>query len=250
MKVRFLLLSLAALVAVTLFASANQTTSQTKQSASGLPQAESDLFNEINQARAQPAVYASYLEKMKPLFNGKEYKPSGQEAYSTQEGWSAVEDAIKFLRAAKPQAPLTISPGLCAAAMAHVKEQSATGTTGHKGNDSTLIEDRVKPFGTWQGAIGETLMYGNMSARERVLTWLIDDGVANRGHRNRIMSESYRVAGVSCGPHPDYGSMCSLALAGGFIESKPATTTSTNKNANTNTNSKPKNTNTRTSTKP
>ncbi len=248
MKRRLLLLSLVTLVTVVLFAAADRTPSQTKQSASGLSQAESDLLSEVNQARAHPAVYASHLEKLKPLFNGKVYKPSGQEAYTTQEGWSAVEEAIKFLRAAKPQGPLKMSPGLCLAAATHVKEQSSTGATGHKGADSTMIEERVKPFGTWQGGIGENLMYGNQSPRERVLTWLIDDGFASRGHRMRIMSENYRVAGVSCGPHPDFGSMCVLTLASGFIESssaKPVTNTPTNTNANTSTNSnKTKNTNT------
>jgi uncharacterized protein YkwD len=250
MKVRLLLLALCALVIVVLFAGSDRTRSQTS---GGLSQTERDLLNEINSARAHPQVYASSLEKLKPLFNGKVYTPSGQEAYTTQEGWSAVEEAMKFLRAAKPQGPLNMSPGLSLAAATHVKDQSATGATGHKGNDSAFIEERVKPFGNWQGGIGENLSYGNQSARERVLTWLIDDGFASRGHRMRIMSENYRVAGVSCGPHPQFGAMCVLTLAGGFIESQPAkaaasTKTSAKTNANANTNSKSnksKNSNTR-----
>jgi uncharacterized protein YkwD len=255
MKVRLLLLALCPLVIVVLFAGSDRTRSQTNQLASavGLSQAERDLLSEINSARAHPQVYASYLEKLKPLFNGKVYTPSGQEAYTTQEGWSAVEEAIKFLRAAKPQGPLNMSPGLSLAAATHVKDQSATGATGHKGADSTFIEERVKPFGNWQGGIGENLSYGNQSARERVLTWLIDDGFASRGHRMRIMSENYRVAGVSCGPHPQFGAMCVLTLAGGFIElsaPKPAASTPTNKNTNTNTKrNKSRNTNSRKPTK-
>jgi uncharacterized protein YkwD len=250
MKVRLLLLALCTLVIVVLFAT-DPTRSQTIQLASGggLSQAERDLLSEINSARAHPQVYASYLEQLKPLFNGKVYTPSGQEAYPTQEGWSAVEEAIKFLRSAKPQGPLDMSPGLSLAAATHVKDQSASGTTGHKGADSTFIEERVKPFGSWQGGIGENLSYGNASARERVLAWLTDDGFASRGHRMRIMSENYRVAGVSCGPHPEFGSMCVLTLAGGFIESQPAkpvANKNTNTNANTNIrNNKSRNTNSR-----
>ena len=140
-----------------------------------------------------------------------------------------------------------MAPGLCLAAATHVKDQSATGATGHKGADSTFIEERVKPFGNWQGGIGENLTYGNQSARERVLTWLIDDGFASRGHRMRIMSENYRVAGVSCGPHPQFGAMCVLTLAGGFVELQPAKPVA-NKNTNTSTNTrsnKSKNTNSR-----
>jgi uncharacterized protein YkwD len=245
MKVRLLLSAFCTLLIVVLSGS-DRTRSQTS---GGLSQAEHDLLSEINAARAHPGTYASYLEKLKPLFNGKVYSPSGQEAYTTQEGWSAVEEAMKFLRAAKPQGPLNMSPGLCLAAATHVKDQSGSGGTGHKGADSTFIEERVKPFGNWQGGIGENLTYGNASARERVLTWLIDDGFASRGHRMRIMSENYRVAGVSCGTHPQFGAMCVLTLAGGFIELQPAKPV-VNKNTNTNTKSnKSRNTNSRKPTK-
>src|ERR1700680_2493916 len=120
MKVRLFLLALCTL-AIVLFPGSDWTRSQTNQlpAGAGLSQAESDLLSEINSARAHPGVYASYLEKLKLLFDGKVYKPSGQEAYTTQEGWSAVEEAMKFLRAAKPQGPLNMSPGLCLAAAAH-----------------------------------------------------------------------------------------------------------------------------------
>jgi uncharacterized protein YkwD len=215
-------------------------------------------MNEINQARTNPQVYAGYLEKLKPLFKGKEYTAAGTNAaLETQEGWSAVEDAISFLRAAKPVAPLNVSQGLSLCAKSHVTDQSATGATGHRGADRTMIEDRVKPFGNWSGGIGENLAYGMQSARERVLTWLIDDGFASRGHRNRIMSGGYNVAGLSCGPHPEYGTMCVLTLAGGFTEMSAAkskeatksttkTTTTTpakSTQSNSNKSSKPANSN-------
>jgi len=184
-----------------------------------LSQTEQDLLNEINKARAEPQVYATYLEKLKPLFKGKIYTAAGQESgLETQEGWDAVEDAIKFMRAAKPVGPLGASEGLRLAAVSHVKDQSASGSTGHAGADKTLIEERVKRLGSWQGDIGENLVYGDESARERILTWLIDDGVKTRGHRRRVMSQDYKVAGVSCGSHPAYGAMCVLALAGGFTD--------------------------------
>jgi uncharacterized protein YkwD len=224
--------------------------SQTTKSTPALSKAELDLLSEINQARANPQTYATYLEQLKPLFKGKDYTAMGQETLTTQEGWDAVEDAIKFLRAAKPLGPLGASQGLCLAASSHVKEQSASGATGHAGSNNTMIEQRVKPFGSWQGGIGENLTYGNESARERILTWLIDDGVATRGHRKRVMSQDYKVAGISCGPHPEYGTMCVLTLAGGFTDSvtaqapansnksnntsksRPATAGATNKNKN------------------
>ena len=247
MKARLTLsvaLCLAVLVVISI-KSSQSTYSQTKKNSPTLTQDEQALLNEINQVRAHPQVYASYLEKLKPMFNGKSYKPEAQDAFDTQEGWTAVEDAIKFLKAAKPLGPLNTSQGLSLAALSHVKDQSSSGATGHRGNDSTFIEQRVKPYGTWQGGIGENLAYGNQSARERVLTWLIDDGFASRGHRNRIMSDNYRVAGVSCGSHPEFGSMCVLTLAGGFTDVAAGSGSGSNRpptaklSVNSNSNSKP-----------
>jgi uncharacterized protein YkwD len=225
----------------------NSSHSQTQKALTGpgLPQAEQDLLTEINQARANPGTYATYLEKLKPLFKGNEYRVTGRPALITQEGWAAVDDAITFLRATKPLGPLSASGGLNLAAQVHIKDQAGSGSTGHTGSNSSLIEQRVKPFGTWQGAIGENLTYGNESARERVLTWLIDDGFASRGHRKRLLSTDYKVAGLACGPHPQFVSRCCLTLAGGFMDlqpSKPGTTTTTPAKTDSQTNkSKPAN---------
>ena len=222
MKVRLfgLLILCTALVAVAISNSPSIYSQGKSDSTSrALSQDEQDLLNEINQARANPELYATHLEKLKPLFVGKVYKGTLQ----TEEGWAAVEDAIAFLRALKPQPALSISMGLCSAAVGHVKDQSSSGSTGHQTKGSgAMIEDRVKPFGTWQGGIGENLSYGNESARERLLTWLIDDGFATRGHRKRVMSSDYKVAGICCGAHPEYEKMCVLTLAGGFMDSTGA----------------------------
>jgi uncharacterized protein YkwD len=217
---KFRLFGLSALFFALAFTLCHQPPTTQSQATKATLTPEQDLLNEINKARAQPQIYAAYLEKLKPLFSGKVYTAEGMASgLETQEGWLAVEDAIKFMRAARPLGPLGASEGLRLAAVSHVKQQSASGATGHAGPDRMLIEERVKPFGAWHGDIGENLVYGNESARERILTWLIDDGVKSRGHRRRIMSQDYKVAGVSCGPHPEYGAMCVLALAGGFTDS-------------------------------
>lgn len=222
MKVRLFLLSfLCSLLIVVAISNSTSIHSQGNTSPTGnaLSKEEQDLLNEINEVRAHPDVYAAYLEKLKPLFSGKVYKGT----LTTQEGWAAVEDAIAYLRTLKPQGAFTMSLGLKKAAAAHIHDQGSSGATGHKGTGSdSMIEDRIKPFGTWQGGIGENLTYGRDSARERVLTWLIDDGFATRGHRKRVMSADYRVAGISCGKHPQYEVMCCLTLAGGFMDSVAA----------------------------
>ncbi len=210
---------------------AAQTKSTTGTNPLSVP--ERDLLNEINEARAHPQVYASYLEKLKPMFSGKEYRRAGHPSLMTEEGWPAVEDAIKFLQTVKPAPPLSFSQGLYLAAQSHVKDQSASGKTGHTGSDRTLVEERVKPYGTWQGGIGENITYGDDSARERILTWLIDDGVPSRGHRLKLLSNDYNVAGISCGAHPEFSAMCVLTVAGGFTDVASSSATNSTRTTST-----------------
>jgi Cysteine-rich secretory protein family len=214
--------ALVLLLIALILGSSRSTNAQTKSTSSSAPNplsaSERDLLTEINDARAHPQTYAAYLEKLKPLFSGKEYRRTGHPALMTEEGWPAVDEAIKFLQAAKPLPPLRLSTGLYLAAQTHVKDQSSSGGVGHKGSDSTFIEERVKPYGTWQGGIGENIAYGDDSARERILTWLIDDGFPSRGHRRRLLSNDFNVAGISCGSHPEFSAVCVLTLAGGFTD--------------------------------
>jgi uncharacterized protein YkwD len=180
---------------------------------------EQELIKEINLARTRPAEYAAHLEQLRSYFSGKEYRQPGRPAVLTEEGVAALEDAIKFLRSSKPLPPLEIARGLCEGARVLVADQSVSGATGHRGADGSFCEQRAQRFGAWQGDIGENLTYGPETARERVLTLLIDDGFANRGHRMRIFSPGYKVIGVACGDHK-LGSMCVINFAGGFTDSR------------------------------
>jgi len=178
---------------------------------------EQEVLKEINLARARPAEYAAYLEQLRPYFNGKEYRQPGMPPIMTQEGTQALDEAISFLRAAKPAPALSLSQGMCSGARELVKDQAGTDTTGHKGTDGSFCEQRTQRFGTWREPIGENLSYGSDTARERVLTLLIDDGFADRGHRKRLLDGAFRVAGVACGDHK-LGAMCVITLAGGFTD--------------------------------
>ena len=184
---------------------------------------EQDIVSEINLARTRPAEYAAYLEQLRPLFAGKEYRRPGKAGILTEEGTKALDEAISFLRAARPAPTLTLSLGMCSGARELVKEQSASGATGHQGADGSFCEQRSGRYGSWTAPIGENLSYGDDSARERVITLLIDDGFASRGHRKRLLDPAYKVAGVACGGHK-LGAMCVITLAGGFNDGPNRTT--------------------------
>jgi len=50
------------------------------------------------------------------------------------------------------------------------------------------------------------------------------------GIGKRLMSAEYKVAGLSCGPHPEYGTMCCLTLAGSFTDAAAARSSTGNQN--------------------
>jgi len=89
MKARLFGLCLSAALLVSFVSSKTQSQGSTGEDA--LSGSEQDLLNEINQARAHPDVYAKYLSSLKPFFNGKDYQPNGQPAFTTSEGWDAVQ---------------------------------------------------------------------------------------------------------------------------------------------------------------
>lgn len=197
----------------------NNASAQVKQPAPGdrLSPLERELLAEMNLARTRPAEYAAYLEQLKPRFKGNVYTPpGGGGALTTQEGWAAVEEAIRFLRAAKPIAPFNVADGMCSGAGELVRDQSRSGSTGHKGSDGSYCEQRLMKYGTWAAPVGENLSYGRQSARERVMELIIDDGFSSRGHRSRMFDAGLKVAGVSCGPHSSLGNVCVITMAGGF----------------------------------
>src|SRR5437879_6498466 len=124
MKFKIAAFSIAAIVVVAI-TGFHSTQSQTKKAVtdSTLSDSERDLLSEINLARAHPLTYASYLEKLRPMFDGKRYKESSGNSFTTEEGWSAVDDAIAFLRAAKPSGTMRISRGVCLDVIALVREK-------------------------------------------------------------------------------------------------------------------------------
>lgn len=175
-----------------------------------------DVFEELNALRANPALYASYLEAWLPYFNGRLLSLPNQTPLQTQEGKGVVQEAIQYLKKQAPVPILKRHKGLDAAANDHAIEQAGTGATGHEGQDGGHAWDRTERYGTWSGEIGENIAYGNNDARGFILQWLVDDGVSNRGHRIALFEPSWNVVGVATGMHPKYQKMCVMVFTTHF----------------------------------
>ncbi len=176
-----------------------------------------EVLAEVNAARTAPQAYAGFLRAFRRQYSGKSvHIPGARTLVRTSEGVSAVDEAIRFLSRQRPLPPLTWSAGLAAAAGDLVAEEGRSGSVGHTGRRSGSPSERMERYGIWRGEIGECIYYGPGSARLVVMQLIVDDGVADRGHRKTMFSHPFRRAGVACGPHPRFGSMCVIDFAAGF----------------------------------
>lgn len=177
------------------------------------------VLAEVNLARSEPRTYAGFLREFRGRFQGKLYQlPGSATRIRTSEGGKAVDEAIKFLGHQKPLPALAWSDGLAAAAAELAEEQGRSGDTGHVGRQSQGMQERIERHGKWDRQIAENIGYGPRDPRMMVMQLIIDDGVPNRGHRKNTFGTAFKTAGVACGPHPGFGSMCVIDFAGGFRE--------------------------------
>lgn len=179
---------------------------------------EKGVIIELNRARSNPAGYAKKLEDFKKHYVGNYIYFAGRTQVVTQEGVSAVNEAIEFLKSTAPVSLLRVSEGLCAAAKVHAEDQGPKGLVSHEGSDKSTPDQRMNRFGEWGTAFGENIEYGNFDAEEIVMHLIIDDGVPERSHRENIFNPLYQVVGVSFGPHQRYGQMCVIDFAGTYRE--------------------------------
>jgi uncharacterized protein YkwD len=179
---------------------------------------EKTVVNEMNLARTSPKAYLSLLEQFKKCYDGRFLKLPGETPILTKEGPSAVVEAIRSLRSQKPVPPLSPSKGMTSGAKDHLRDLRTSGAFQHKGSDGSQAWDRVNRYGTWQKIIAENISFGHTKARNIVMTFIIDDGVLNRGHRKNIFNQDFRLVGVACGNHPAYRTICVITFAGGYSE--------------------------------
>jgi uncharacterized protein YkwD len=175
------------------------------------------VIRELNLARQNPALYATYLQELRGRMNGNVLVLPGHTRIRTKEGTGALDEAIRFLQTAKPLPPLTLSRGMSRAAADHCADQ-ADGGFGHEGKDRSHAGQRIARYGTFMGGWAENISYGKSTARDVVLALIIDDGLPARKHRKNIFNPNYNVAGAAFGPHARFGTMCSMDFAGGYAE--------------------------------
>lgn len=183
---------------------------------------EKAVIEELSLARTKPQDYAKFIEDYRKHVKADGTVLSEGKNIQTQEGIKAVDEAIAYLKKAKPLAALTGSDPLALAAKDHAADTGPKGVTGHDGTDKSTFSDRIARYGAVKKTCGENIAYGPVSARSIVMQLIIDDGVANRGHRTNIYNSDFKTVGVSIGVHKVYGEMCVMDFADAVTPKKGA----------------------------
>jgi uncharacterized protein YkwD len=99
---------------------------------------------------------------MLTYFNGSMYEVPGKMRMRTNEGPSAVREAIRFLGSMRPTTPLKWSDALYKAAKDLCKDQLRTGAMGHTGSDGSSMSDRINRYGS-TNRYAENCAYGGQA---------------------------------------------------------------------------------------
>lgn len=162
------------------------------------------ILNELNKLREDPTSYIPILEDYIKLFkNNILYRHSGG-PIQTQEGPSAFKEAIKFLHRQNPVPKLIIEKQLSQAAEDHVKDLGSKGFVSHESSDGKTTSDRIEEYCEWEGACGENIDVASQTAQDVIVSFIVDDGIPERGHRLNLFKEDFKYIGIAVGSHKDY----------------------------------------------
>ena len=174
-----------------------------------------ELIIEHNNIRKNPKSYIPHLEEHLKYFKGNVlYKP-GEIGLVTQEGPSAIKECIKFLNSEKPNPNgIEISEPLSKAAQDHANDIGPKGLISHVGSDKSTSSTRIERYCEWLSTCAENIDFGSYTAKEVILSLIVDDGVPTRGHRVNIFNPALKFFGFGTASHKEYGICVVLSYAG------------------------------------
>ena len=153
-----------------------------------LTSAEKEVIKYINLCRLYPAAFAGIELKNYKGVSG--IKDASKKKYKAS--------LLKDLASRQPCNALEIDQSLTDDAKCFANELSRSNRVGHERKE---CEERQ---------YAECLAFGNQTARQIVLEWLIDSGVQSLGHRKNCLNSKFGKMGISIASHKEYG-RCAVA---------------------------------------
>ena len=163
---------------------------------------EKDILKAINDLRTNPKGFADKIAESKKYFkeNSNIWKhPNAKAGIKTEEGPKAYDEAIDFLKKkAVAVEALTPSKGLNKIAgdflAAYQKDADA----------NVEIDEVVSKYGNFTGNFRRLVQFGSDIAEQIIINLVVGDGDKSRGHRDALLSDNLKKAGIAHGPHDTY----------------------------------------------
>eukprot|EP00347_Sterkiella_histriomuscorum_P014752 403359673 len=177
-----------------------------------IPQKDMEILDFTNQIRQNPKILIPYLIQLYDSFQGNIMYPDGQiYGRNTDEGPSAVLEAIEFLNSTDPVGPLVWDQNLADTCQYLVEDIGPKGLFQHENSNGETFSKRVNQFTQDQNErenrkpyFGENLHFGSDTVQNTLVYLIIDDNVPNRGHRTNIFAARFKRMGGFSGPHARY----------------------------------------------
>ena len=168
--------------------------------------------DEIDKANtAKNSDYLSSIEKQIILYtnlvrlNGKKFSDLYiKSRYNSQPNNSYIKSLIEDLSRIKDLPMLTPNESLFKAAEFHANDLGRSGTFQHESTDGSSPSQRMKRYGFNYCICAENIYAGQEDALGVLIVLLIDEGLADVGHRKNILCADFDEIGVSRRPHKIY----------------------------------------------
>lgn len=181
---------------------------------------EAEILAELNLLRSNPPSYVKHLEDYLKTFDGKYFKTDDGINMESFEGKIPVEEAINTLRTTNSLPEFKTADGLIKASADHLQDLVKNNKTGHLGTNGSLPDQRVSMYGSSPMGVNENITYGTKTARDVVLTMLIDDSNKSRNHRKNLLNPNLKFVGIATGEIKQTGMTCVLVLTASFTDRK------------------------------
>ena len=183
-----------------------------------------NIFNLLNQFRANPRQLAHHLEKLKKYLDKSTNVLSepGKVQFQMIEGEKVINETIKYLKKLPPIPPLEWEDALTLSAQHHVNDIGPKGILSYQSSDGTEPEDRITQYGNYMDALGENIDFGPNDEIGVIVSMALDDGEVERPLRENLFNSEYKKIGIACGAHKTEYEMCVMDFAAEFFPNKKA----------------------------
>lgn len=173
------------------------------------------ILIEHNRVRVDPKSYIPLVEAQMKLLKDKILFRPGEVPIETNEGPTAYEEAINFLKRQKPIESLTFDERLSKACQDHAEDLGQKGLVSHDSSLGKSVSERIEQHCEWEECCAENLDFGTRNGVDVIISLLVDDGVKDRGHRLNLFKEEIKIIGIACSVHKEYETVTVLNYVGG-----------------------------------